>query len=160
MLKISGTQVKAGRWYQVFEKSPKGIGWWKVYDMLLCYIGLHQGWLAHHNDHPCVPLVSTVATLDAAAAASASGGAVADAALPGDREPSSGPGGRSVGRSNRCVDKLLVRCKNYFHVAYTICQNDALRSLWIMMLAVTEPQKQSHGETLVQCETREGAAVG
>ena len=69
IFRTSGSQTKAGRWYQVFEASSKALVWWKVYEMILCYIGLHQGWLEDCKGEDVQPLVSTVAAVEASAAA-------------------------------------------------------------------------------------------
>lgn len=77
IFKTTGSKTKTGRWFQVFDRNSKALVWWKVYEMILCYIGLHQGWLDHCDDIDDVTLISTVAKV---AEASGSGDAQAAAA--------------------------------------------------------------------------------
>lgn len=151
----TGPKSKAGRWYQRFDLSAKALCWWAVFEMTLCYIGIHQGWLTDSEQHMASPLLSTVSALDAAASnsAAASNDTTAGAPQAGATQRLD----RSVARSNnRVMDRLFARCENYFHVAFKIFGNTSLRSLWCILRRVTEPQRHPHGRTLVMCDTKRG----
>lgn len=149
-----GTRTKVGRWYQIFAKGAKLLPWWKLCEMILVYVGLHQGWLDDDSPEDRPALLSTLANM-AATEASADAADAANVA-PSSAAAPSAPADRSVARSNRFLDRMMNRCKNLLHVTYHIFRNDALRALWMLMQAATEPHKVAHGINLQMLDTRDG----
>lgn len=149
--KRPGTSSKAGRWFQVFYQSRPMRPYWKLLEMVLAFVGLHQEWLNYADDFEHPPLLSTIARLDAAAGV---------ARASGPAEVADQLARASVGGSNRAMmSKLMSRCRNYFHVVYCIYKNTALRSLWILIEVITEPVRIAHGQTLVACDSRLGGSL-
>ena len=154
----AGTKTKSGRWYQIFEKGHKFQPWWKTVEMMLCYIGLHQGWLTHVDEADVQTLLPGGQGREGHMADPSSSGAT-PAALDKAAPPAVSSSPKAVALSNTGIDKKMAKCRNYLHVAFMILRNDGLRSLWLLLQAVTEPQKHAHGRTLVMCETRQGGGT-
>ena len=44
-LKLRGSKPKRSRWFQLHDKSEEMQDCWASIELVLCYIGLHEGWL-------------------------------------------------------------------------------------------------------------------
>lgn len=42
VFKLPGTSSKAGRWFQVFDQSRPMRPYWKLLEMVVAFVGLHQ----------------------------------------------------------------------------------------------------------------------
>ena len=150
-----GSAVKTARWYNLMDASVPRLRCGAVLEMVGAYIGAVEGWHTVHGVArlakvaPVTPPLAPIPTSTGASSSAAAPPPAAD--IGGDAAPKT-----TMAASNAEVDKLAAKSKNLLHLASRLHGNELLRSLWLYVCHLTEPQKLEHSRTLVEMKTKVG----
>ena len=148
-LHSKGARTKAARWFQTFAKERTVQPYWGVMEMVMYYIGSHEGWASAFDAGDNVIELDLDEEGPLAAGGSTGGVTLTTSA---DKVPA------RVGVKNSSgKDALFEKCDGYLHVGYMIYRNQGLRALWICLSAATKPIEEEHSSTLMSHKTNDGS---